>query len=486
MTNLYDNLNLIFQRLDWRSLLDIFLVTLIFFVILLLVRDTQALVLLRGVFLLIVLLYVLTSLVPLPAFSWLIRTALPSLVFVIPVIFAPEIRRGLEKLGRAGSGAGSILPRNNSHSSGSSIVDAIHAVVSATGRLSARQHGALIVLQRSDSLREFMDTGVQLNAIVTPELLLQIFYPNTPLHDGAVIIVENRVAAAGCVMPLSASGILNRSPERHQMGLRHRAALGISEATDAIAVVVSEETGSISIAHAGRMIRRLDPERLENVLTAFYRPPRAAAEPLQHLRTHLPRLDPQPPRGGVKSMELLNRVARNLPTLLFAFAMAVAVWITSVTQADPTISGPYPRPVKVETIGQDPGTVLIEINPPQVSVSINAPQSIWKRLNTEDGLVSAIVDLSGLGPGTHTVNVSTTVKVRPAEFTVIPQSVTVTLEKLASRSFPVRLVVRGEPAIGYQQGDAELSASESHRVRPGIARDAGAGSARYPRPGPGP
>jgi len=279
VTNLFDTLNLIFQRLDWLSLLDIFLVTLIFFIILLLVRDTQAMVLLRGVFLLIVLLYVLTSLVPLPAFSWLIRTALPSLVFVIPVIFAPEIRRGLEKLGRAGSGAGSILPLNNSHTGVGTILDSIHAVVSATGRLSARQHGALIILQRSDSLREYMATGVQLNAAVTPELLLQIFYPNTPLHDGAVIVAEHLVAAAGCVMPLSASGILNRSPERHQMGLRHRAALGISEATDAIAVVVSEETGSISIAHAGRMIRRLDPERLENILTAFYRPSRLSLTP---------------------------------------------------------------------------------------------------------------------------------------------------------------------------------------------------------------
>ena len=110
-----------------------------------------------------------------------------------------------------------------------------------------------------------------MNAKLTPELLLQVFYPNTPLHDGAVIIELDTLIAAACVMPLSASGILARSPER-QMGLRHRAALGISEVTDAISVVVSEETGSISIAHAGRMIRRLDPERLENILTAFYRP----------------------------------------------------------------------------------------------------------------------------------------------------------------------------------------------------------------------
>jgi diadenylate cyclase len=129
----------------------------------------------------------------------------------------------------------------------------------------------LIILQRSDSLEEYARTGVRLSADVTPELLLQIFYPNTPLHDGAVIINDNRIVAGACVMPLSASGILNRTPER-QMGLRHRAALGISEATDAIAVVVSEETGSISIAHGGRMIRRLDSERLENILLAFYRP----------------------------------------------------------------------------------------------------------------------------------------------------------------------------------------------------------------------
>jgi diadenylate cyclase len=152
------------------------------------------------------------------------------------------------------------------------MTNTIRAVVTAAGRLSARQHGALIVIQRNDSLRDFIQTGVALNALVSPELLLQVFYPNTPLHDGAVIIIDNRIVAASCVMPLSASGILTRSVERQQMGLRHRAALGTSEATDAVAVVVSEETGSISIAHAGRMIRRLDPERLENILTAFYRP----------------------------------------------------------------------------------------------------------------------------------------------------------------------------------------------------------------------
>jgi diadenylate cyclase len=221
-------------------------------------------VLLRGIILLLVFTVLLTSLVNLPAFSFLLRTALPTLVFAIPVIFAPEIRRALERIGRAGTFFRSTR-KNASHE----MQQTIQAVVSASARLSARQHGALIILQRFDNLDEYLRTGVPLQARITPELLMQVFYPNTPLHDGAAIISGNNILAAACVMPLSASGILARSPER-QMGLRHRAALGISEASDAIAVVVSEETGAISIAHAGRMIRRLDAERLENILVAFY------------------------------------------------------------------------------------------------------------------------------------------------------------------------------------------------------------------------
>jgi len=266
VTDIIRDLLFIFQRLNWLSVFDILLVTFIFFLLLYMLRDTQALVLLRGVLFLVVALALLTSLVELPAFSWLIQSTLPALLLAIPVIFAPEIRRALERLGRAGT----FLP-SGSRSIDQEFKETIRAVVNATARLSARQHGALIIIQRLDGLEEFNETGVRLNARVSPEILLQIFYPNTPLHDGAVIISNNHLTAASCVMPLSASGILIRSPER-QMGLRHRAALGISEVSDAVAVVVSEETGSISIAHSGRMIRRIDTERLENILTAFFRP----------------------------------------------------------------------------------------------------------------------------------------------------------------------------------------------------------------------
>ena len=229
-------------------------------------RDTQAMVLLRGVILIVVGLILVTSLVDLPAFSWLVRNSVPAMLLAIPVIFAPEIRRALERIGRAGT----IISKFNATGQ-AEIEQAVHAVVTAAARLSARQHGALMILQRFDNLDEYIESGVRMNAVVTAEVLLQIFYPNTPLHDGAAILSGNRIIAAACVMPLSSSGILNRSPDR-QMGLRHRAALGISEESDAIAVVVSEETGAISIAHAGRMIRRIDPERLENILLAFFRP----------------------------------------------------------------------------------------------------------------------------------------------------------------------------------------------------------------------
>ena len=266
INDLINNLVFTFERLDWLGVLDLLLVTAIFFIILRWLRDTQAQVLLRGVFLLIALIGLLTSLQVLPAFSWLVRTTLPALLLAIPVIFAPEIRRALERLGRAGS----ILDGGRTTSK-TEIQDSISAIVSASARLADRRHGALVVMQRLDNLDQYVQTGVRIDSRLTAELLLQVFYPNTPLHDGAVIVSGARLVAAACVLPLSSSGVLSRTPDR-QMGLRHRAALGISEVSDAIAVVVSEETGSISVVHAGRMIRRLDSQRLENILRALYRP----------------------------------------------------------------------------------------------------------------------------------------------------------------------------------------------------------------------
>ena len=183
MTEFLNNLLFIFQRFDVLSAVDILLVTLVFFALMYWLRDTQAMILLRGVILIVVALVLLTSLANLPAFSWLVRNSIPAMLLAIPVIFAPEIRRALERIGRAGT----LLTRF-SNSSEADLEETIQAVVGAATRLSARQHGALIVLQRRDNLTDRIETGVRMNARVTPELLLQIFYPNTPLHDGAAII----------------------------------------------------------------------------------------------------------------------------------------------------------------------------------------------------------------------------------------------------------------------------------------------------------
>lgn len=264
MTNFISELTFFFQRFDLLSAVDVLLVTMAVFFLLRLVRGTQAVALLRGMIVLVITIAVLTSLLNLPAFTWLLEASLPALLIAIPVIFAPEIRRALERLGRTNNMF--FLSATPDH-----IEALIETVCITAQRLSDRRYGALIVIEREVPLADYKETGVVLDAELTPQLLLQIFHINTPLHDGAAIIEKDRIAAAGCVLPLSSSGTLSRSTDR-SMGLRHRAALGISEVSDAVSVVVSEETGGISVTHNGRMIRRLDQARLKNILTAFFRP----------------------------------------------------------------------------------------------------------------------------------------------------------------------------------------------------------------------
>jgi diadenylate cyclase len=207
----------------------------------------------------------------LAALSWLLRSTLPVLLFSIPVIFQPELRRALERLGGVVPTSGRWWGEQES---------VIEPLVAACQRLSERRHGALIVLERDTGLQEYIETGVKIDAKVTPELLLTVFYVGTSLHDGAAIIRGTRLAAAACILPLSSSGTLTD----RRMGLRHRAGLGISEVSDAVAVIVSEETGQISVAHNGRMIRRLDAQRLSTILHAFQQPRRPTPPWLGWLR----------------------------------------------------------------------------------------------------------------------------------------------------------------------------------------------------------
>ena len=255
----------LFQRFDWLSLIDVLIVALIFFGLLYLVRGTQAAPLLRGVIILVVAFGVLGNIEALPAVSWLFRSAMPALLIAIPVIFQPELRRALERVGRSVQLAG----QPTRHATDTDQM--ISIVAQACQRMADRKHGALIVLERATGLQSYADTGVKIESVITTELLQTIFFRNSPLHDGAVIIRDNHVLAAACILPLTSSYMSDR-----RLGLRHRAAIGITEASDAIAVVVSEEHGTISIAHNGRIIRRLDAVRLETILRAFYQLDRRA------------------------------------------------------------------------------------------------------------------------------------------------------------------------------------------------------------------
>ena len=246
------------ERLSWPDMVDIFLVALLFSAIFYALRGTRAVPLLRGITALLITLALLSRIVRLQALSWLVAQVLPVMLFALPVIFQPELRRALERLGR-----GSFLRRSASSSNTPDTM--LRATVAAVRYMAERNIGALIVFERGTGLQEYIETGVVLDAEITTELLTTIFDHHTVLHDGAVIVRDRRIAAAACVMPLTSAFLSDR-----QLGLRHRAAIGITEDSDAIALVVSEERGTISIAHDGRIIRDLEIERLEAILSTFF------------------------------------------------------------------------------------------------------------------------------------------------------------------------------------------------------------------------
>jgi len=249
----------IFSRFSLLSALDVLLVAAVFYGLLRLFRGTQAVQLLRGILVVVLLIFVITSQLQLPAFSWLVGNSLPAVLVAIPVIFQPELRRALERLGRA---APLMFGREEQRAP-----YLIEQLSRTALELSARRHGAIIVLEGETGLQDYADTGVPIDGRVTGRLLLSIFYPGTALHDGAVIVRGDRIVAASSVLPLTERTLSDT------LGTRHRAAIGITEQSDALAIVVAEETGIISIARRGTIARRLDEKRLGRVLEAFYQRP---------------------------------------------------------------------------------------------------------------------------------------------------------------------------------------------------------------------
>jgi diadenylate cyclase len=243
------------QRLDGAAVLDILIIAAIIFALLMALRGTTAMTLLRGGVVIVCLMFLIGRLLDLSVVNFILRNSLPGLVVGLVVIFQPEIRRALERAGRTPVTAWLSTTTERS-------VEA-EALATAVLELSRRRHGAIIVVERTTGLEDYIETGIRLDAALSPQLLEGIFYPNSPLHDKAVVIRGGRVVAACCTLPLSEGAATLR------MGTRHRAGLGITERTDAVSVVVSEESGAISVATDGRLIRLRDDSRVASTIEAL-------------------------------------------------------------------------------------------------------------------------------------------------------------------------------------------------------------------------
>lgn len=244
-----------FRTMSPIDVVDILIVAYIIYRVMKLLKDTSAARLAKGI-LILVLIMLFASVLHLTMISWLLRNALGVGAFAMVVIFQPELRRLLEQIGK-GNLSRMLIPDTDPD-----VVESmIESTVSACADMAKTKTGALIVFERKERLGEIISTGTMVDAEPSPELIKNIFFKNSPLHDGAMIVRGGRVCAAGCVLPLSGNQGLSRD-----LGTRHRAAVGMSESADSVLVVVSEETGSISVAIGGMLKRHLTPEVLKKML----------------------------------------------------------------------------------------------------------------------------------------------------------------------------------------------------------------------------
>jgi len=250
-----------FRVLDF---IDIVIVAGLLYYVYKLIKNTRAVTLLKGLGVLL-LLNVVSRMMDLHVMNWILEKSVTVLMVALPIVFQPELRRGLEHLGR-----GHIFTKTQEVDE-MDLESTIGEVMKAAKGMSRTNTGALIVFEREVGLNDYIDTGILIDGKVTRELLNNIFIPNTPLHDGAVIIRGNRIMAAGCLLPLTTASGLST-----ELGTRHRAAIGLSEQTDAVILVVSEETGKISYTYGGHIYRNLSEDVLKDTLISFLEKPKTS------------------------------------------------------------------------------------------------------------------------------------------------------------------------------------------------------------------
>lgn len=255
------DLNGFFFNIRMRDVIDIVIVAVVLYKLFTLIKETRAEQLTKGIVVLLVLTKV-TDWMKLYTIHFILNNAMTVGTLAILIVFQPELRRGLEYIGTSKWFSKSLMEIR-----GESLSQVVEEIVEATSSLSRQKIGALMVLERKTGLNEVVETGTKIDGFVSSDLLINIFIPNTPLHDGAVIIKDDKIKAAACFLPLTDNTGVSK-----ELGTRHRAALGISEKSDSLSIVVSEETGAISISENGTIARYLDAKTLRQILTDMYKP----------------------------------------------------------------------------------------------------------------------------------------------------------------------------------------------------------------------
>ena len=249
------------KTISLSDILEILVVAIIFYKLYKMIEGTRAITLVKGILILFTMNFICSAILNFPLLGWLFERLTTWMFVLLPIIFQPELRRTLEKLGQ-----GKFLFEEPGISLDEEEAEKItQELVKAAKSLSATKTGALLVIERKMGLNDIADTGIKMDAIITSELLQNVFFVNTPLHDGAAIVRGKRLFSAGCLLPLTEKRGLSK-----ELGTRHRAAIGMSESSDALILVVSEETGIISIAENGKLSRKLDEENLTKKLLPIF------------------------------------------------------------------------------------------------------------------------------------------------------------------------------------------------------------------------
>jgi diadenylate cyclase len=415
--------------LDWLGWLDLFLVATVCFLLLRLLRRSQAALLLRGVLVLILLLLIFIILFPLPTFDWLVRGSLLVLLIATPVVLQPEIRRALERIGRQTG-----LSRAVRQTTAETMLPRLIRTVES---FSATRTGALIVLEGVDSLQPYLDTGVSVDSLVTAEMLQTIFFDKTPLHDGAAIISGDRIMAAGCVLPLTGQEL--RSYRR--LGTRHRAAVGMSEVSDALVIVVSEETGDISVAQQGQLQSRLESHVLRQIVYDFLTgnsnaPPALSLPVLLREGWDLLRSQLRWPSR--------EKFWQDAGAVLVTAVITLTIWSFVLTQTNPTVRDTFDN-VSLTVERPADGLEIVGTLPTTVGANIRTTNSIYGNLRNEN--FQASVDLSGYGPGRHEIPMTVLVtadhiQMRQQSVQVIsttPERLSIEIAAVVTRTLPVNV-----------------------------------------------